>query len=133
MGALAAAKDAVTAFDAAGARFGTALAWSAMADHADADPDLDVIAEIDGWLAAHDLPAAARRHAAGSAARVAADRGDLATARDRLHAARRTPAPVGAFAAAMRADRVHFGATPRELCGIMLLVERQVLAVVTPR
>ncbi|GLW94282.1 hypothetical protein Aglo03_50980 [Actinokineospora globicatena] len=126
--ALTAAKTAVTTFEAAGTPVATALAWAAVTDHAGADPDLDVVAEIDGWLAAHDLPAAARRHALGSAARAALDRGDTATARDRLAAARSTAVTAPAFAVAMRADRVHFGATARELYTLMVVLERQAAA-----
>ncbi|GAA2982372.1 hypothetical protein [Actinokineospora diospyrosa] len=130
--ALAAAKDALAAFESLGAPFATALAWSAIVDHAGADPDLDPVAEIDGWIAAHELPTAAHRHVLGSAARAALDRADPASARDHLQRAVALAGGVAAVTSAMRADRVHFGATPRELCGMMIMVERRVALALPP-
>ncbi|MBM7775253.1 hypothetical protein JOD54_005457 [Actinokineospora baliensis] len=122
--ALEAAKTAVSTFARAEAPFATALAWSAVVDHAEADPTLDPVAEIEAWIEAHDLLAAPRRHAHGAAARAALDRGDRATARAHLDRAATFHASIGATATAMRTDKIYFGATPRSLFAIMLANER---------
>ncbi|PPK66725.1 hypothetical protein V5P93_004762 [Actinokineospora auranticolor] len=112
-----AAMAAVVRFESIDARMGTAMAAVADTGAEDVDPRRRL-------LRANPLPAV-RRVVLGTAARAASARGDAASAADLLAQARRVPAGVAAFRAALRADGIPFGSNARELLGSTLVTERQ--------